>query len=119
VLDLLMRLNEQTGATIVIVTHAAPVASLAHRVLHLTTNGISATRNDQAPDGGGHQLVSVLARKLRRDLIELRGMLAAVVAIVAFGIAALVGLQATMDNLVAARDAYYAKCRAWRTSGSI
>ncbi|KAA6186344.1 ABC transporter ATP-binding protein [Thiohalocapsa marina] len=45
VLDLLTRLNEQTGATIVIVTHAAPVAQLAHAVLHLTMNGITATRN--------------------------------------------------------------------------
>lgn len=54
---------------------------------------------------------NVLARKLRRDLVALRGMLAAVVSIVAFGIAALVSLQATMDNLSAARDAYYSQCR--------
>jgi putative ABC transport system ATP-binding protein len=47
VLDLLTRLNEQTGTTIVIVTHAAPVAQLAHAVLHLTMEGISTTRNAQ------------------------------------------------------------------------
>lgn len=45
VLDLLTRLNQQTGATIVIVTHAAPVATLAHKVLNLTMDGITATRN--------------------------------------------------------------------------
>jgi putative ABC transport system permease protein len=55
--------------------------------------------------------VSVLARKLRRDLVALRGMLAAVVAIVAFGNAALYGLQATSNNLAHARDAYYAQTR--------
>jgi len=47
VLDLLIRLNEQTQATIVIVTHAAPVAQLAHAVLHLTMEGISTSRNQQ------------------------------------------------------------------------
>jgi ABC-type lipoprotein export system ATPase subunit len=45
VLDLLTRLNEETGATIVIVTHAAPVATLAHEVLHLSMDGVSASRN--------------------------------------------------------------------------
>jgi putative ABC transport system ATP-binding protein len=47
VLDLLMRINEQTAASIVIVTHAAPVAGLAHRVLHLTMDGVTATRNSK------------------------------------------------------------------------
>jgi putative ABC transport system ATP-binding protein len=46
VLDLLMRLNAQTGTTIVIVTHAAPMAKLAHRVLHLTMDGIAASQNE-------------------------------------------------------------------------
>ncbi|WP_295390065.1 ABC transporter ATP-binding protein [uncultured Thiodictyon sp.] len=45
VLDLLLRINEQTGATIVIVTHAAPVAGLAHAVLRLELDGIHASRN--------------------------------------------------------------------------
>ena len=49
VLDLLMSINEQTAASIVIVTHAAPVAGLAHRVLHLTMDGITATRNSKRP----------------------------------------------------------------------
>ncbi|KAA6186343.1 FtsX-like permease family protein [Thiohalocapsa marina] len=55
--------------------------------------------------------MTILARKLRRDFVAARGMLAAVVAIVAFGIAALVGLQTTTNNLTSARDAYYAQCR--------
>ncbi|WP_295390067.1 ABC transporter permease [uncultured Thiodictyon sp.] len=55
--------------------------------------------------------MSVLGRKLRRDLVAARGMLTAVVAVVALGIGALVGFQATSNNLMAARDAYYARCR--------
>jgi putative ABC transport system ATP-binding protein len=47
VLDLLIRLNQQTKATIVIVTRAEPVSRLARRVLHLTMDGVTATRNEQ------------------------------------------------------------------------
>lgn len=47
VLELLTRLNKETAATIVIVTHAAPVAKLAHTVLHLTMEGIETTRNEK------------------------------------------------------------------------
>jgi putative ABC transport system ATP-binding protein len=35
VLDTLVQLNKELGATIVIITHAAPIAGLAHRVVHL------------------------------------------------------------------------------------
>jgi putative ABC transport system ATP-binding protein len=45
VLGLLSRLNEEVEATIVIITHAAPIADMAHRVLHLTTEGITAREN--------------------------------------------------------------------------
>lgn len=55
--------------------------------------------------------MTVLDHKLRRDFIAAKGMLAAVVAIVAFGIAALIGFQATTNNLDRARADYYAQCR--------
>jgi len=45
VLGLLSRLNEKMGATIIIITHAAPLADMAHRVLHLTMDGITAHDN--------------------------------------------------------------------------
>ena len=45
VLGLLSRLNEEMGATIVIITHAAPMADMAHRVLHLTMEGITMREN--------------------------------------------------------------------------
>ncbi len=45
VLGLLNQLNEDVGATIVIITHAAPMADMAHRVLHLTMEGITSHEN--------------------------------------------------------------------------
>lgn len=45
VLSLLTHLNETTGTTIVIVTHAEPISRLAHRVLHLTMDGLSVAEN--------------------------------------------------------------------------
>ena len=45
VLGLLNQLNEQVGATIIIITHAAPIAAMAHRVLHLTMEGITTRDN--------------------------------------------------------------------------
>ncbi len=35
VLETLMNLNEKLGTTIIIITHASPIAELAHRVVHL------------------------------------------------------------------------------------
>jgi putative ABC transport system ATP-binding protein len=45
VLSLLTRLNEQAGTSIVIVTHAATIAKLANRTLHLTMEGLTTTVN--------------------------------------------------------------------------
>ena len=45
VLGILNRLNQEVGATIVIITHAAPMADMAHRVLNLTMEGITSRDN--------------------------------------------------------------------------
>ena len=55
--------------------------------------------------------MKVLDQKLARDLWRTRGMLMAIVAIVAVGIACLVGLVGTSNNLGTALEAYYSKCR--------
>ncbi len=44
-LSLLTSLNEKAGTTIVIVTHAEPIARLAHRILRLTMEGLTAEDN--------------------------------------------------------------------------
>ena len=55
--------------------------------------------------------MKVLDQKLARDLWRTRGMLMAIVAIVAVGIACLVGLVGTSRNLSIALEAYYSRCR--------
>ncbi len=47
VLQLLTDLNDRLGATIVIITHAAPIASLAQRIVHLTMEGADSKFNEQ------------------------------------------------------------------------
>lgn len=46
VLQLLTDLNERLGTTIVIITHAAPIASLARRVINLTMEGVTSQLNE-------------------------------------------------------------------------
>ena len=55
--------------------------------------------------------MNILNRKLRRDLWQTKGMLTAVILIVAIGVSCLVGMMGTSENLQLARDAYYAQCR--------
>lgn len=55
--------------------------------------------------------MNVLNRKLRRDLWQTRGMLAAVILIVAMGVSSLVGMMGTSQNLQEARNVYYGQCR--------
>ena len=55
--------------------------------------------------------MNILSRKLRRDLWQTKGMLTAVILIVAVGVSCLVGMMGTSQNLQMARDIYYAQCR--------
>jgi len=55
--------------------------------------------------------VNILNRKLRRDLWQTRGMLTAVILIVALGVSSLVGMMGTSRNLQLARNIYYGQCR--------
>ena len=55
--------------------------------------------------------MSSLGRKLRRDLAASKGMLLAIIAIIAVGGGCLVGMTATFANLETARDRYYSSCR--------
>jgi putative ABC transport system permease protein len=52
----------------------------------------------------------VLDTKLRRDLWRNKGLLLAVVAIIALGSGTLIGIVGTYFNLVGARDAFYRRC---------
>jgi hypothetical protein len=55
--------------------------------------------------------VTILNRKLKRDLWQTKGMLTAVILIVAVGVSCLVGMMGTSRNLQMARNIYYGQCR--------
>jgi putative ABC transport system permease protein len=55
--------------------------------------------------------VSILNRKLRRDMVRSKGMLSAVVAIIALGIMCFVSMVSMYLNLDGARRSYYARSR--------
>lgn len=55
--------------------------------------------------------MNVFDRKLCRDLWQSKGMLGAIVAIVAVGAGCLVGFQGTYRDLEKAKSSYYARCR--------
>ncbi len=56
-------------------------------------------------------MVGVLDRKLGRDLWAARGMLLAIVAIIAAGVSCFVALRSAYRNLGDARSRYYSRCR--------
>lgn len=56
-------------------------------------------------------MVSVLDRKLRRDLLAAKGMLAAIVGIMVLGISSFTGMASVYLNLDQSRRDYYARCR--------
>lgn len=55
--------------------------------------------------------MSVLNRKLRRELFKSKGVLAAIIAIIAVGICCFVGMTSLYFNLQESRRSYYAQCR--------
>jgi putative ABC transport system permease protein len=55
--------------------------------------------------------VSVLDRKLRRDLLRVRATLVAILLVVVLGVACFVGLFSVYLNLESSRRAYYGQCR--------
>ena len=55
--------------------------------------------------------MSVLDRKLRRDLYAYKGLLAAIVMIITIGVGGFVQFLSVHTNLEAARRSYYAQCR--------
>ena len=54
---------------------------------------------------------TVLNKKLKRDLLLSKGMLAAIIALVAVGTSFLVGMLGTYNNLTSSRDSYYSQCK--------
>ena len=55
--------------------------------------------------------MSVLNKKLQRDLLNSKGMLFAIIALIAVGTSFLVGMSGTYANLDNSKNSYYSKCR--------
>lgn len=55
--------------------------------------------------------MSILNRKLLRDLFAARGLLIAIISIMMLGSSLLIGTQSTFYNMQAAKDRYYRQCR--------
>ena len=55
--------------------------------------------------------MSVLNRKLRRDLLGAKGVLSAIIGIIAVGVACFVGMTSLYFDLDQSRRSYYARCR--------
>ena len=55
--------------------------------------------------------MKTLDRKLGRDLYRAKGLLAAIIVIVAVGVLCLVALRSSYNNLVRSKADYYARCR--------
>ena len=55
--------------------------------------------------------MTVLNKKLRRDLLQSKGMLCAIIALIAVGTSFLVGMTGTYNNLNNSKLNYYSKCR--------
>ncbi|MBI1248765.1 FtsX-like permease family protein [bacterium] len=55
--------------------------------------------------------MSILDRKLLRDLMAARGLLIAIISIMMLGSGLLIGMQTTFTNMEAAKDRYYRQCR--------
>ncbi|PQO46319.1 ABC transporter permease [Blastopirellula marina] len=55
--------------------------------------------------------MSILNRKLLRDLMAARGLLIAIISIMMLGTGLLVGMQSTFYNMKAAKQRYYLQCR--------
>ncbi|MEW4455088.1 ABC transporter permease [Bremerella sp. JC817] len=55
--------------------------------------------------------MSILNRKLLRDLLAARGLLIAIISIMMLGSALLIGMQSTFYNMRAAKDRYYRQCK--------
>ena len=93
-LEALARVNEETGATTAIITHNAGIRKIAHRVFTFLDGRIASSETNETPDQAvGGELVkrlSMLDRKLVRDLARLWAQSLAVALVMACGVMTLI-----------------------------
>src|SRR5579859_1025731 len=89
-----------------------PTASSLCRTAGCTTNAALRSGRDRATCGGEHVMsLSILERKLLREVALLKGQIATIALVVAGGIACFICLRGTCDSLEWSRAAYYDRYR--------
>ena len=61
--------------------------------------------------------MKVLHRKLMRELFAAKGVLVAIISIIAVGIGCFIAMSSTYDNLEYSRQSYYRVCQMGRLLG--
>jgi hypothetical protein len=106
------QVNRELGTATAVITHNAPIADIADRVVTLADGRCRAStapagRRGRAISAGDAMRVSPLQRKLLRDVGRLRGQVLTIALVLAGGITSFVALRGTYGSLLRARDAYY------------
>ena len=110
VLEVLDRVNRELGTSIAVVTHNAPIAQMADRVVTLADGRIATDRAERASQGAERGVVvKTLRRKLVRDLWRLRYQCLTIALLVGCGIASFVAAVSAAASVQASRDAFYAE----------
>ena len=112
VLQAIEHVNRTLGTTTVVITHNAPIADMADRVLRLADGRIVDTRVNAAQGGRVHPEVvrptmKALDTKLWRDLQRLRAQVVTIAMVVAIGVAGFVGMFSVHESLQGSRDSFY------------
>jgi hypothetical protein len=116
VLEVIEQVNRELGTATAVITHNAPIADIADRVVTLAEGRIAAERPAGAAGEGARAAlvampVSALDRKLLRDTARLKGQVATIAVVLAGGIISFIALRGTEQSIDRARDVYYDRQR--------
>ncbi len=119
VLRLLVDLKNTLGKTILIITHNAAIAPMADRVIRLRSGEIDELHDNPRPAAaGGDHLVSVLDRKLLREVRSSGMMLLAITSIIAVGVMCFVYMRVGLPQPERWPSFATTASAGWPTSGS-
>ena len=112
VLTAIARADTEIRSTTIVITHNSSISGMADRGLRLSHGRIAdIERNLPQSKPGGAKLVSLLDRKVLRDLWALRGQVVTIALLVAAGVTVLIGSVSSYVSLVEAAETYYRSSR--------
>ena len=109
VLEALTRVNAETGATTLVITHNAAIAAIADRVVNFANGTIASEQRQRVAQAaiGGELVIRALDIKLLRDLERLWPQALAIALVMAAGVATLILGVGAHDSLATTRERYY------------